>query len=84
MGKRFRRHISQSCCPWNQKFAHPVKEARFQARDVIGQKDAKTLATEILAMSEDDFRAAFKGSAMKRAKVEGLRRNAALLLGDEG
>ncbi len=61
------------------KFAREVKESRFEARAVIAGKDAKTLATEILAMSEDEFRAAFKGSAMKRAKVAGLKRNAAVV-----
>ncbi len=49
------------------KFAREVKEPRFEARAAIAGKDARTLATEILAMSEDEFRAAFKGSAMKRA-----------------
>ncbi len=62
------------------KFAREVKEPRFEARAVIGEKDASTLATDILAMSEDEFRAAFKGSAMKRAKLAGLSRNAAALL----
>jgi len=69
-------------CPWNVKFAHPVKEPRFEARAVIAGKEAKTLAEEILATSEDEFRAAFKGSAMKRAKLAGLRRNANALLLD--
>ncbi len=31
------------------------------------------LATEVPAMSENEFRAAFRGSAMKRAKLGGLR-----------
>ena len=33
-------------------------------------------------MSEDEFRAAFEGSAMKRAKAAGLRRNAEVVLAD--
>ena len=77
---RFCRHTSQEVCPWNVKFARPVKEPSFQPRAAIAGKDAKALAAEILAMSEDEFRAAFKGSAMKRAKLAGLRRNANLLL----
>jgi hypothetical protein len=32
------------------------------------RKDARTLAREILAMDVDAYRAAFKGSPMKRAK----------------
>jgi epoxyqueuosine reductase len=80
MGKRFRRHISQSRCPWNVKLAPEVEEPRFEARSAIAKKDASALATDILAMSEDEFRAAFKGSAMKRAKAAGLRRNARTVL----
>jgi len=76
---QFCRHTSQEVCPWNVKFARPVTEPRFEARAVIASKDAKTLATDILAMSEDEFRAAFKGSAMKRAKLMGLRRTAAVV-----
>ena len=71
--------LCQSCCPWNVKFARDVKEPRFEARAAIAGKDAPTLACDLLAMSEDDFRAAFKGSAMKRAKRTGLRRNAAVV-----
>ncbi len=71
-------------CPWNVKFAREIVEPRFQPRTVIGQEDAEALAAEILAMNEDEFRTAFKGSAMKRAKLAGLRRNAAVVLGNQG
>ena len=39
---------------------------------------------DILAMSDEEFRAAFKGSPMKRAKLRGLKRNAAVVLGEPG
>ncbi len=68
--------VCEEVCPWNVKFAREVKEPAFEPRAVIGAKDARTLAREILAMSEDDFRASFRGSAMKRAKLAGLKRNA--------
>jgi epoxyqueuosine reductase len=35
-------------------------------------------------MSDEDFRTAFKGSPMKRAKLRGLKRNAATVLGNIG
>ena len=41
-------------------------------------------ARELLAMSQEEFSAAFKGSPMKRAKLSGLKRNAAVALGNIG
>lgn len=67
-------------CPWNEKFALPLREEAFRPRAAIAGKDAPTLAREILAMSDDDFRVAFKGSPMKRAKLQGLTRNATVVL----
>jgi epoxyqueuosine reductase len=64
------------------KFAREVREPSFQPRAVIAGKDARTLASGILAMSEEEFRAAFKGSPMTRAKSAGLRRNAEVVLAD--
>ena len=39
---------------------------------------------EILQMTQAEFSAAFKGSPMKRAKLRGLERNAAVVLGNIG
>jgi len=61
-----------------------LKEPAFAAREVLAGKDARTLAREILAMNDEDFRTAFRGSPMKRAKLRGLRRNAAVVLGNVG
>jgi epoxyqueuosine reductase len=76
--------ICQDVCPWNVSFARDATEPAFAARDVLSAKDARTLAREILAMDDDEFRSAFKGSAMKRAKLRGLKRNAAVVLGNVG
>jgi epoxyqueuosine reductase len=35
-------------------------------------------------MSQEEFSAAFRGSPMKRAKLRGLKRNAAVVLGNLG
>jgi epoxyqueuosine reductase len=51
---------------------------------VLAGKDARTLARELLAMDDEQFRAGFKGSPMKRAKLRGLKRNAAVVLGNVG
>ncbi len=72
--------ICQEVCPWNVSFAAEVREPAFAPRDVIADKDLRALAQDILAMDDDEFRAAFKGSAMKRAKLAGLQRNARVVL----
>ncbi len=72
--------VCQEVCPWNVSFARDVREPAFAARAVLHDKDARTLAEEILAMNDEQYRAAFKGSAMKRAKLAGLQRNAWVVL----
>jgi epoxyqueuosine reductase len=59
-------------------------ESPFQPRAAIAGKDARTLARELLAMTQEEFSAAFKGSPIKRAKLRGLKRNAAVVLGNVG
>jgi len=76
------RHASQEVCPWNEKFSSPLHEEAFRPRMVLAEKDAVTLARDILAMDDESFRAAFKGSPMKRAKLAGLKRNALVVLGN--
>jgi epoxyqueuosine reductase len=68
-------------CPWNRKFSVELTDdSPFAARDFIAGKDAVTLATDILALNQEGFSAAFRKSPMKRAKLAGLRRNAAVVL----
>ncbi len=74
--------ICQEVCPWNEKFAVPLREQAFRPRAAIAGKDARTIARELLSMSQSEFSAAFKGSPMKRAKLRGLKRNAAVVLGN--
>ena len=74
--------ICQEVCPWNEKFAMPLREDSFRPREAVAGKNAGTLARELLAMSDEDFKTAFKSSPMKRAKLRGLKRNAAVVLGN--
>jgi epoxyqueuosine reductase len=76
--------ICQEVCPWNEKFALPLREEAFRPRAVLAGKDARELAEELIAMSDENFRIAFRGSPMKRAKLAGLKRNAAVVLGNIG
>jgi len=63
------------------RFAQALADGSpFAARATFLEKDARTLAREILAMDQAEYAAAFKGSAMKRAKLWMLQRNAAAVL----
>lgn len=74
--------VCQEVCPWNQRFARPVREPAFAERAVLVGKSAQELATDILAMDAEAYQEAFRGSAMKRAKLAGLQRNAGVVLGN--
>jgi epoxyqueuosine reductase len=76
--------ICQDVCPWNVSFARELREEAFGPRDEIRDRDARTLARSILEMDDDAYRVAFKSSPMKRAKLRGLARNAAVVLGNIG
>jgi epoxyqueuosine reductase len=77
--------VCQDVCPWNVRFARALSdESPYAARDALAGKDTRTLARQILGMSQPEFSAAFKGSPMKRAKLRGLKRNAAVVLGNVG
>lgn len=67
--------ICQDVCPWN-RFEEPTSETRFTARE--GNVNAEL--DEILELTPETYAARFRGSAMKRAKLAGLQRNARALL----
>jgi epoxyqueuosine reductase QueG len=69
-------------CPWNQRFARTLpEESPFAPREFLAGKDARTLARDLLQLSQEQFSAAFKRSPMKRARLRGLQRNAGVVLG---
>jgi epoxyqueuosine reductase len=72
--------ICQDVCPYNVKFALELREPAFAARAAIDGRDAHSLARDLLAMDDEAFRAAFRNSPMKRAKLQGLKRNASVVL----
>lgn len=77
--------ICQEVCPWNVRFARELPDGSpYAARAALGGKDARQLARDLLGMSQPEFSAAFRGSPMKRAKLRGLKRNAAVVLGNVG
>jgi epoxyqueuosine reductase len=66
--------ICQDVCPWN-RFEQPTTETRFEPRE--GQVSADL--SDLLALTPDAYAARFRRSAIKRAKLHGLQRNARAL-----
>lgn len=67
--------ICQDVCPWNKKFATPTDVPQFEPRE----NNIQPKLEEIENLSEEEFKIKFKGSAMKRRKLSGLKRNAFVL-----
>ncbi len=76
--------ICQDVCPWNVRFSRDLTELALAPRAAIAGKSARTIARDFLVMDDDTYRTAFRNSAMKRAKLGGLQRNAAVVLGNVG
>lgn len=76
--------ICQDVCPWNVSFATELREVAFASRVVFAESEPRALAREVLMMDAADYAAAFKGSAVKRAKLWMLQRNACVVLGNVG
>ena len=67
--------ICQDVCPWN-RFEQTTDEPRFQPR--AGNVNADL--SEIAELTPETYAERYRGSAMKRAKLSGLQRNARALL----
>ena len=76
--------VCQEVCPYNHKFARTLSEPTFAPRPAVAEKDARSLARDVLGMSQEGFSRQFKRSPMKRARLSGLKRNAAVVLGNLG
>lgn len=66
--------ICQDVCPWN-RFETPAAESRFEPRS----GEISLAPDSIAAIDHEGYVARFRGSAMKRSKLSGLKRNAAAL-----
>ena len=67
--------ICQDVCPWN-RFEQPTAEPRFEPRE--GLVNARL--TDILELTPETYAERFRKSAIKRAKLSGLQRNARALI----
>lgn len=66
--------ICQDVCPWN-RFEEATSETRFEPRE----SNVNAGLDEILELTPEAYAARYRGSAMKRAKLSGLQRNARAL-----
>jgi epoxyqueuosine reductase len=67
--------VCQDVCPWNRR-APGTREPLFRT----GMPESDPVA--VLGLDVEAFRAQFRGTALRRARRSGLRRNAALVLGN--
>jgi epoxyqueuosine reductase len=72
--------VCQDVCPWNVSFAKPALDDPFTQRDDLDGLDP----VEILGLDEAAFRARFSGTSLMRARWDGMRRNACIVLGNRG
>lgn len=79
---RVNRQASRDVRARNVRFAHESTESTLAPRGVISRNNARTLAREIVAMTQQQFSAASTGSPLKRAKPRVPKRNAAVVPGD--
>jgi epoxyqueuosine reductase len=71
--------VCQEVCPWNDR-AVVSGDPAFSPRP--GNVDREL--GNVLGMGEEEFRAVFRGSPVRRARLEGLKRNAEALQGAPG
>jgi len=68
--------ICQEVCPWNNKFEEQTHIKEFLAVNNEYEIDLHSL----INMTNEEYAIRFKNSAIKRAKLEGLQRNAKAIL----
>lgn len=70
----------QTCCPWNDRFSSGTADARYGAQLTRRAPPLQQLA----ALSREEYREFFRGSAVLRCRYEMLLRNVAVALGNWG
>jgi epoxyqueuosine reductase len=72
--------VCQDVCPWNVSFAKPARDDPFARREDLSGLDP----AEILGLDESAFRGRYSGTSLMRARFDGMRRNACIVLGNRG
>jgi len=71
--------ICQEVCPWNRR-APVTGEPFFMPRTQVVNPSLRWIS----GINKEQHRAAYQGMALRRAKLEGLQRSAAVALGNSG
>jgi epoxyqueuosine reductase len=69
--------LCQEICPWNKGFPRATGETLPVREELCGLDPV-----DILGMDEQRFRERYSGTSLMRAKWEGMRRNACVVLGN--
>ena len=70
--------ICQDVCPWNLRFANPTMDDAFQPREFLNPPSI----ANFLDLTEASFKLQLHESPLKRPKLPGLLRNAAIVAGN--
>ena len=78
--------VCQEVCPWNARRGReiPPDAARLRARLAPREEWVRPALAWVLGLDEDAWRAATRGTALRRAKHRGLLRNAIVAAGNSG
>jgi epoxyqueuosine reductase len=78
--------VCQEVCPWNTRTARrvPAPDAAPRAELAVREPWRAPALAELLALEEGGFRAAARGTALRRTKWRGLVRNALVAAGNSG
>lgn len=78
--------ICQDVCPWNSKASHSKEHrALATAPEFVPEPSlVNPPLAELATLSREEFQRRFRRSPIKRAKHAGLRRNAAVAMGNSG
>lgn len=76
--------VCQEVCQYNRKFSAEASETALSPLERLATPDACALARTFLATSASEFAEEFKHTPLSRAKLVGLKRNAASVLANVG
>jgi epoxyqueuosine reductase len=70
--------VCQDVCPWNLRFASQAEDPAFQPRDFLDPPNI----IDFLELDSTSYQSQLRESPLKRPKLAGLRRNAAIAAGN--